>query len=103
MSNRVKVRQYIAYKTNHTTDLALVFQEFDAFLSYLEKEDLLEVTELRPIANGKEVSAAFELPNGRWLASALEMLIRWQLLHPHNTDKDQALEVLKSRRAELGI
>ncbi|QGA14656.1 hypothetical protein EYB26_002312 [Talaromyces marneffei] len=80
-----------------------VFQEFDAFLSYLEKEDLLEVTELRPIANGKEVSAAFELPNGRWLASALEMLIRWQLLHPHNTDKDQALEVLKSRRAELGI
>lgn len=61
------------------------------------------MTELRPIANGKEVSAAFGLPNGRWLASALEMLIDWQLLHPTSTDKYQALEVLKSRRAELGI
>lgn len=81
----------------------LVFQEFDAFLSYLEKEDLLEVTELRPIANGKEISAAFGLPSGKWLASALEMLISWQLLHPKSPDKDQALEVLKSRRAELGI
>lgn len=81
----------------------LVFQEFDAFLSYLEKEDLLEVTELRPIANGKEISAAFGLPNGKWIASALEILISWQLLHPKSTDKDQALEVLKSRRAELGI
>ncbi|KUL83605.1 hypothetical protein ZTR_11317 [Talaromyces verruculosus] len=80
-----------------------VFQEFNAFLSYLEKEDLLEVTELRPIANGKEISAAFGLPNGKWIASALEMLISWQLLHPESTDKDQAMEVLKSRRAELGI
>jgi hypothetical protein len=81
----------------------LVFQEFNAFLSYLETEDLLEVTELRPIANGKELCAAFGLPNGRWIALALEMLISWQLLHPKSTDKDQALEVLKSRRAELGI
>ncbi|EED12842.1 tRNA nucleotidyltransferase [Talaromyces stipitatus ATCC 10500] len=80
-----------------------VFQEYDAFLSYLEKEDLLEVSELRPIANGKEVSTAFGLPDGKWLSSALDMLISWQLLHPHNADKNQALEELKSRRAELGV
>lgn len=88
---------------NDTTDFVLVFREFDAFLTYIENEDLLEVAELRPIANGKEVSTAFGLPNGKWLASALEMLISWQLLHPKSTDKDQALEALKSRRAELGI
>ena len=88
---------------NDATDFVLVFQEFDAFLTYLENEDLLEVSELRPIANGKEISAAFGLPNGRWLASALEMLISWQLLNPKSLDKEEALEVLKSRRAELGI
>lgn len=81
----------------------LVFQEFDVFLSYLEKEDLLEVAELKPIANGNEISDAFGIPGGKWLASAREMLISWQLLHPEITDKDQALEALRSRRAELGV
>lgn len=80
-----------------------VIQEYAAFLSYLEKENLLEVTELKPIANGNEVSAALGVRSGRWMTTAMEMLIRWQLLHPEISEKDQALEMLKDRRAELGV
>ena len=90
-------------RTNDIADFVLVFDEFGTFLSYLEKEDLLEVTDLKPIANGKEVAAAFGLQNGKWIALAQEMLISWQLLHPNNKDKGQALEMLKGRRAELGL
>lgn len=90
-------------KKTKLTDPLEVLQEFNVFLSYVERENLLEVTELRPIANGKEISAAFGIPHGKWLASALEMLISWQLLHPESHDKAQALEELMTHKAELGI
>lgn len=61
------------------------------------------MTELKPIANGHEISALFGVGQGRWLRSALEMLIKWQLLHPDNSNKEEALEELKARRAELGV
>ncbi|OKL57816.1 hypothetical protein UA08_06968 [Talaromyces atroroseus] len=80
-----------------------VIREYDVFLSYLEREELLEVTELKPIANGNEVSAALGVRGGKWMSTALEMLIKWQLLHPEIAEKDQALEELKDRRAELGV
>jgi tRNA nucleotidyltransferase (CCA-adding enzyme) len=89
--------------TNNITNPCLVIRDYDLFLSYLENEKLLDVTELKPIANGNEVSASLGVRRGRWMSTALEMLIKWQLLHPEITEKDQALEELKNRRAELGV
>jgi hypothetical protein len=81
----------------------IVIDEYDKFLSYIERESLLNVTELRPIVNGTELSAALGVGGGKWLSAALEMMIEWQLLHPEITDKEEALDEMKRRRAEFGV
>lgn len=81
----------------------IVIDEHDKFLSYIEKENLLDVTELRPIVNGTELSAALGVRGGRWLSAALEVMIEWQLLHPETTEKEKALDEMKRRRAEFGV
>lgn len=80
-----------------------MIDEYDKFLSYIKGEELLNVTDLRPIANGNELSAALGVKGGQWLSPALEMLIEWQLLHPKITDKEKALDEIKRRRPELGV
>lgn len=86
-----------------SADLALVVREYNKLLSYVEKEDLLQVDALRPIVNGEEIKKALGVSTGPWMATAMEMVIRWQLLHPGISDKEKALEELRSKRAELGI
>ncbi|KAH8696710.1 ATP :tRNA-specific tRNA nucleotidyltransferase [Talaromyces proteolyticus] len=73
-------------------EFSTVILEYDRFLSYLETENLLDVTDLRPIVNGNEISAALGVRSGRWLSAALEMMIEWQLLHPEITEKEKALQ-----------
>ncbi|KAL1969757.1 hypothetical protein VTN77DRAFT_8310 [Rasamsonia byssochlamydoides] len=80
-----------------------VIREYDEFLSYVAKENLLEVDSLRPIVNGGEIKNALGASSGPWMSAAMEMVIRWQLLHPEISDKEKALEELRNRRAELGI
>lgn len=38
---------------------------------------------------------------GPWMRKALEMVIKWQLLHPEISDKEKALEMLQERKSEL--
>lgn len=88
---------------SRATDLALVVREYDKLLSYIEKEDLLQVDALRPIVNGEEVKKALGVSTGPWMATAMDLVIRWQLLHPGISDKEKALEELRNKRAELGV
>lgn len=82
---------------------SVVIREYDQFLSYLETEDLLSVETLRPIVNGKEVATTLGISTGPWVATALEMVIQWQLLHPENSEKEMALDEVRNRRGELGV
>lgn len=63
----------------------------------------MEVTELKPIVNGREISEFLDAPMGPWMSRALDVVIRWQLLHPGVTDKEQALQDLASKKDELQI
>lgn len=80
-----------------------VIREYDQFVSYIEDHGLTGVTELKPIVNGREVSKFLEAPMGPWMSRALDMVIKWQLLHPEVTDKEQALQELASKKEELQI
>ncbi|KAL3467762.1 hypothetical protein BJX64DRAFT_273776 [Aspergillus heterothallicus] len=71
-----------------------VVQTYDQFLSYIVEQGLDSVFELRPIVNGDEIKQFLNAKSGRWLSSALELVVQWQLLHPHSQDKQQALEEL---------
>jgi hypothetical protein len=52
-----------------------VIDEYDKFLSYVEKENLLDVTELKPIINGNELSEHLGARPGKWMSTALDMLV----------------------------
>jgi hypothetical protein len=80
-----------------------VVQTYDRFLSYILEQRLDSAFELKPIVNGDEVKKFLDAKSGRWLSTALDFVIQWQLLHPENQDKQQALEELGRRREELGI
>ena len=80
-----------------------VMQSYDLFLSYIVSNDLEDVCDLKPIANGNELSRSLGAKGGPWVGKALHMLVKWQLLHPEITDKEKALQEMCSRKQELGL
>ncbi|GMF81358.1 unnamed protein product [Aspergillus oryzae] len=80
-----------------------VIQEYNQFLSYLVEHDLENVYDMKPIVNGVEIAQNLASPKGPWMSKALDMVIKWQLLHPEITDKAKALEEVSSRKEELDI
>ncbi|KAE8375845.1 hypothetical protein BDV26DRAFT_294659 [Aspergillus bertholletiae] len=80
-----------------------VIQEYNQFLSYLVEHDLENVYDMKPIVNGVEIAQHLAAPKGPWMSKALDMVIKWQLLHPEITDKAKALEDVSNRKEELNI
>lgn len=78
-------------------------QGYDRFLSYVVQNDLEGVCEIKPVVNGSEISRALGAKTGPWMSKALDMVIKWQLLHPEITEKEEALQALLDRKAELGL
>jgi tRNA nucleotidyltransferase (CCA-adding enzyme) len=75
--------------------------EYEQFLWYLEQNSLLEIHSLRPIVNGEKIVKTLAMKSGPWVMKAQDLLIRWQLLNPENTDQQQALDFLVGQKAEL--
>ncbi|KAJ5737013.1 uncharacterized protein N7483_002138 [Penicillium malachiteum] len=76
--------------------------EYDQFLSYIVKNDLKDVGDLKPIVNGGEIMTALGAKKGPWMSRATTFVVEWQLLNP-NTDKEATLEEIQRRRSELGL
>ncbi|PWY70670.1 ATP :tRNA-specific tRNA nucleotidyltransferase [Aspergillus eucalypticola CBS 122712] len=66
-----------------------VLESYDHFLSYIKEQDLQDVFELKPLANGGEIVKALGCKTGPWMSKALDMSIKWQLLHPEVTEKEK--------------
>ncbi|KAF7596728.1 CCA tRNA nucleotidyltransferase, mitochondrial [Aspergillus hancockii] len=84
-------------------DFSKVIEEYDRFLSYIVDNDLATVTDMKPIVNGGEIMQHLGVPKGPWMSKALDMVMKWQLLHPKITAKEKALDELSDRREELGL
>lgn len=80
-----------------------VIQEYDSFLTYIAQNGLTDISEMKPIVDGGEIMKALKAKGGPWTGKAMDLVIRWQLLHPETTDKNQALEEVSNRREELGL
>jgi len=80
-----------------------VTQEYDALLEYMEKQDLVDVCEMKPIANGDEIMKYMKVSKGPWMSKVMDAAIKWQLLHPEVTEKEKVLEALSDQREKLGI
>lgn len=46
---------------------------------------------------------ALKAKGGPWTGKAMDIVIKWQLLHPDITDKNKVLEEVSNRREEFGL
>ena len=81
--------------------ISKVFWGYEKFLLYIEDQDLLEVCSLRPLINGRDISATLGVKAGPWMNRAIEMVIAWQLRNPGRSDGDGAMDEIINRREEL--
>jgi tRNA nucleotidyltransferase (CCA-adding enzyme) len=81
----------------------VLLQDYALWLSTLRSLDLLDAYLLKPLADGTDISAALGAKNGPWLKRALEMTIEWQLRNPDETEKEDCIAEIISRKKELGL
>ncbi|KAI9851859.1 MAG: CCA tRNA nucleotidyltransferase, mitochondrial [Thelocarpon superellum] len=80
-------RSYIALAifvdaTAETIGREAVLEDYAAFVGRLKKLDLLEVTSLKPLMDGKQLAQALGLKSGPWMKEGLEQVMAWQLRNP---------------------
>ncbi|KAI0173333.1 hypothetical protein GGR52DRAFT_381683 [Hypoxylon sp. FL1284] len=77
--------------------------KWQLFLDHLQELNVTDAPSLTRLINGIQLAKALGVKPGKWMASALEVCIAWQLRHPGATDPSGAIDEVHSRRAELGI
>ena len=80
-----------------------VFLEWQAFLDHLEELDIMDAPAVKRLVDGTQLAKALGVKPGKWMTAALDVVIRWQLQHPGETDPAGAIEEVKARKEELGI
>ena len=80
-----------------------VLEGYCSWLLGLSSLKLLDVYQLKPIVDGKDLMSAFNTKGGKWVSAALDCVIEWQLRNPSQTDAASAIAEVKERREELNI
>lgn len=80
-----------------------VFSEWQAFLDHLEELDVMDAPAIKRLIDGTQLAKALGVKPGKWMAAALDVVMRWQLQHAGETDPAGAIEEVKAKKEELGI
>ncbi|PYH41573.1 tRNA adenylyltransferase [Aspergillus saccharolyticus JOP 1030-1] len=96
---RLCILQAILQEVMDGREYALVVEEYARFIAYIEEENLQDVYEMKPLVNGDQIMKAMGGKKGRWLATALQIVVEWQLLHPDSTDQEEVLKMEELRAA----
>lgn len=76
---------------------------YEKFVSFIQQQQLEEAHVMVPILKGNEIKDALGGPKGGpWLKTAVDLLAAWQFNQP-NATKEDAIEMINSRKAELGL
>lgn len=74
------------------------------FLDHLETLNLMDAPSIKPLVDGRRLLQTLEIKKpGRWMASALDICMAWQLRNPDEEDPAEAIEEVRRRKEELGI
>lgn len=90
-------------ETKTATDAQVVLDGYSSWLSHLSSLNLLDVDQLKPIVTGDELMKVFNTKGGKWLPTALNCVIEWQLRNPDQTDAAGAISEVVERKEELNI
>lgn len=80
-----------------------LLDSYAAWLSGLAHLDLLNVHQMKPIINGKQICAALAAKPGPWTKQALDIALGWQLRNPDETSPNGCLEEVLRRKNELDL
>ncbi|OIW32450.1 poly A polymerase C-terminal region-like protein [Coniochaeta ligniaria NRRL 30616] len=80
-----------------------IFMEWQGFLDHLEELDVMDAPAIKRLVDGTQLAKALGVKPGKWMAAALEVVMRWQLQHVGETDPAGAIEEVKARKEELDI
>lgn len=61
----------------------------------IASRDLLDACDIKPLLDGKALSAALSTPPGPWMKDALDVVVAWQLRNPEVTDASAAIEAVR--------
>ncbi|KAK7742507.1 CCA tRNA nucleotidyltransferase, mitochondrial [Diaporthe eres] len=81
-----------------------VERDWKGFLDRLQTLDLMDAPSMKPLVDGRRLMQTLEIKKpGRWMSSALDICMAWQLRNPEETDPAGAIEEVRQRKKELGI
>ena len=75
--------------------MARLLSEYSTWLSRIQDLELGEVYSMKPLVDGKTLQKELGKPPGNWLQKALDVVVRWQLRNPTETDPRAAIEAVK--------
>lgn len=78
-------------------------KDWRVFVQHLAGLELMEAPSIKPLMDGRKLSQALGVKPGKWMASALDVCMAWQLRNPKETDPSGAVEEVRRRKKELGI
>ncbi|CAN8102568.1 unnamed protein product [Discula destructiva] len=94
-------------RTQHMSDpeptLAAIRSNWLCFIDHLQKLELMDAPSIRPLADGRMISAALGIKPGKWMSSVTDVCMEWQLRNPQETDPAGAFDEVRLRKKELGI
>lgn len=72
-------------------------------MSYIEWVDLLDVTSMKPMLDGKQLCKVLGEKPGPWMKPALDILLQYQLRNPEETEAGEAIEEVRRERKRLKV
>lgn len=81
-----------------------VEKDWKVFLDRLQTLGLMDAPSMKPLVDGRRLMQTLEIKKpGRWMSSALDICMAWQLRNPEETDPAGAIEEVRQRKEKLGI
>lgn len=80
-----------------------ICDQWQGVYDHLSALDLIDAATCKRMVDGRMLAKALGVKPGQWMAPALDVCMEWQFNHPEATDAEKAIEVVRSRSAELGI
>lgn len=97
MTRNVSVGEKSFDRTRADLDSIIgIIARFDKLVDKIRELDLLEAHDLRPLLDGKQLSAALKITPGPWMKAALDVVLAWQLRNPSITDTSEALKEVEA-------
>ncbi|KAF9892463.1 CCA tRNA nucleotidyltransferase, mitochondrial [Aspergillus nanangensis] len=93
----------ILQETMGEREFSNVIEEYDQFMSYILDQQLEDCCEMKPIINGGEIMKGLGGSKGPWMSKAIDEVVKWQLLHPDITEKEEVLRYLSQIKGDLGL